>query len=341
LLFTAFFFILGFLLFVLPTQPPRVEAPRGPITVGAGPYPETEINKTEVTVSIPESSVDVKVTIKFNESRTYFAYVLLPFLVSDVSPYIIYQQSVIHRDLLSGIGNLSSNYMNSVLGSSIANVTFQPNITAPGWWFIPPDYKAELTLAITLKASSTMVAITDLFGASETVIITFFGNLMGVYETKMGSYMSPTSRQTLDWPFTVFLQLPASAYLSGSFPPPVEYYVKEEHRWVMFSLDFLDGRYAQTVSCSYTNPIGQSLKEVMIFSGGISIGLGGSLLLDLIRPYIEPRKEPRSASSEHASISENLFEWVPAVARYVSNWIFGHFDFASRDVKSQNCLCSS
>jgi len=181
--------------------------------------------------------------------------------------------------------------MNSTKGSSIAQVTFQPNATSPVWWFFPPDFKAELTLGITIKLASKMASITDLFGASQTIILTFFGDVMGIFESEMNSYMTPNSRQTLDWPFIVFMRIPIDAYLSASYPPPIEYYVKEERRWVMFSLDFLDGPYAQTISCSFINPIGETAKEIMVFAGGISTGIGASLIGDLLRQFIERKKD--------------------------------------------------
>lgn len=279
------FAVIGFVLFFAAAAPPVLRVPKGPIMVGAGPYPEADINQTEVVVSIPENSVNVRVTFRFNESRKYLVYTVLPYTISYAEAYAIYDKRF-YRGANSMIGNISCNFMNSRKGSSIVNATFQPNSTYP-FHFFPPDLKEEVTLAIALRLDADILAVSYPLGTSQTLILTFFGDLTGVWTNEMSAFVGPGSRQTVDWPFIVYIQLPVGAFLSETYPPPIEYYIKEERRWVMYSLDFLGGRYAQTVSCSFMNPTMQAVKEIMVFGGGVAVGICGAFVVLVIRQHVE------------------------------------------------------
>ncbi len=114
-----------------------------------------------------------------------------------------------------------------------------------------------------------MFSIQNVLGDSKTAIYTFFGDVKGEYTPEMIPYMGVGSTSTINVPFIVQIELPSNYYFSSSQPPPVEYYVKENNRWVMFSMDFLNGQYAQTIVCNFENTFYQSLKELLIFLIGV------------------------------------------------------------------------
>jgi hypothetical protein len=277
--FALVFLVLGVLLFFIVSWPPSDNPPKGPIEIGAGPCPEATFNKTEVYVDVPLRSLDVRVTFRFNETEKYFIYVLLPYQAVNASAYAIHQSAPYPPFPLPGkpdIGNLSTHlWFNATTGSSIVNASLDINPDFP-WLFGYPDMKDELTLGVSIKTEDSLVAIAYPLGASQSVILTFFGDYSGTMSNEMYAFMQPRSQPTLGQPFTVHMRLPPSTYFSDSQPSPIEYYIKQDSRWLMFSLDFIEGRYAQTLYCTFTYPTGQSLKEIMVFVGGGFVALATS-----------------------------------------------------------------
>ena len=115
----------------------------------------------------------------------------------------------------------------------------------------------------------SLYAIEDTLGGSKTVAYTFFGDATGVYTDEMIPYMGTINSGTLSAPFIVQMELPSSYYFSNSQPAPIEYYIKQNSRWTMFSMDFLNGKYAQTLLCRIEDPNYQSLRELLTFFIGI------------------------------------------------------------------------
>ena len=274
------FGIMGILLFFTVSLPPSENPPKGPVEIGAGPCPEATLNKTEVYVDVPSRTLDVRVTFRFNETRKYFIYVLLPYHAVNASAYAIHQGAPYPPMPLPGkpdIGNFSTHlWFNATTGSSIANASLDVNPSYPWLFGYYPDMKDELTLGVTIKTENELVAITYPFGASRSVVLTFFGDYTGTMSEEMYAFKQPLSQPTLGQPFTVHVRLPASTYFSNSQPSPIQYYIKQDYRWLMFSLDFIEGRYAQTLYCTFTDPTGQSLKEIMVFLGGGFVALSTS-----------------------------------------------------------------
>jgi len=277
--FALVFLVLGVLLFFIVSWPPSDNPPKGPIEIGAGPCPEATFNKTEVYVDVPLRSLDVRVTFRFNETEKYFIYVLLPYQAVNASAYAIHQSAPYPPFPLPGkpdIGNLSTHlWFNATTDSSIVNASLDINPDFP-WLFGYPDMKDELTLGVSIKTEDSLVAIAYPLGASQSVILTFFGDYSGTMSNEMYAFMQPRSQPTLGQPFTVHMRLSPSTYFSDSQPSPIEYYIKQDSRWLMFSLDFIEGRYAQTLYCTFTYPTGQSLKEIMVFVGGGFVALATS-----------------------------------------------------------------
>jgi FtsH-binding integral membrane protein len=273
------FAVVGGILFFMVSLPPSEDPPRGPIEIGVGPVPEADRNETEVYVDIPSRTLDVRVTFRFNETRKYFIYVLLPYQVLETSAYAIYGGGLYPHELRpneAGIGNFSTNHwFNSTTGSSILNASLDVDPSFP-WSFAYPDMKAELTLGVTITLENSLVAISYPLGASESVVMTFFGSYSGIMSDEMYAFEQPLSQPTLGQPFIVHVRLPSSTYFSYSQPSPIQYYIKQDYRWLMFSLDFIEGRYAQTLYCTITDPTRQSLKEIMVFVGTALLALASS-----------------------------------------------------------------
>jgi hypothetical protein len=265
--------------------PPSENPPKGPIEIGAGPCPEVTLNKTEVDIDVLSRSLDVRVSFRFNETRKYFIYVLLPYRVLNTTAYAIYQSGLYPHQIRQGepdIGNFSTHqWFNATTDSSILNASLDANPSFP-WAFGYPDMKVELTLGVTIKTEDSLVAIAYPLGASQSVALTFFGYTSGIMSSEMYAFEEPRSQITIGYPFTVSVKVPASMYFSNSQPSPIQYYLEGDDRWLMFSLDFIEGRYFQTLFCTFTNPTGQSLKEISVFVGGGLVALSTSFMVEAV-----------------------------------------------------------
>jgi hypothetical protein len=289
--FCIVFAAIGLLSFFGVAFPPSEHLSKGPIEIGVGPSSKAFINKTELFVLIPEQSIDIRVTIRFNETVKYFVYAILPYRIDNATPYAIYNSGW-YPDPRFNIGNFSRNFMNTVNGSAV-NASLQIN---PSFMFnfAGPDLKAELTLGVFVKLRNAVTALDYPFGASQTVILTFFGDVTGIWTDEMNAFAQPSSQITIQKQFIVNLQLPPSAFFSESQPSPISYYIKQDRRWVMFSMDFREGRYAQSLFCTLTNPTVLAWKQVLLFAGGVFIGISSSFLVQIVRCHIEKKgAEPR------------------------------------------------
>lgn len=314
---TILFLILGSIMFFLFANPPSENPPKGPMVIGAGPVPEATLNNTEVLLDVPSRTIDVRVTFRFNETREYFIYLMSPYYVLSKSAYAIYQGGIYPHELppsKPSMGNFSTNSLNTSNGS-IVNATLAIN---PDFTFVYEDVdnmKYELTIGVSITVSNPLVAIAYPWGTSETAIMTFFGDESGIVSSEMYPFMEPRSLITVGYPFTVQMRIPESTYFSNSQPSPIEYYMKEGNRWVMFSIDFLQGRYAQTLICTFIDPTMEAKKQIFIFAGGVFVALGSAFTVQTVR-YISEKKEeettqkPQSDDKQQPSEVKELVELV-------------------------------
>lgn len=286
------------------SMPANQNPPRGPLEIGAGPTPEAALNKTEISIDIPDQTINVEVTFRFNQTEKYFIYVLLPYQALNVSAYAIYKGGSFPPLPLEGkpsIGNFSTNLLfNSTFGSSIVNASLDINPSFP-WFFGYPDMKDELTLGASIKVHENLVAIGTSFEASQSAIFTFFGNINGIWSQDMSAFIYPASQMTLNEPFIVSLRLPPTCYYSDSQPGPIEYYVRQDQRWIMFSLDFLGGRYAQTLVCNFVDPAGQAEREIAIFMTGVFSAFIVTFLVEFVKSFYAERGKTKQTLIENTA----------------------------------------
>jgi hypothetical protein len=140
--FAIFFAAITAVSVIFVSMPTNQNPPRGPLEIGLGPTPEATLNRTEVLIDIPDQTINVEVTFRFNQTEKYFIYALLPYQVLNVSAYGIYQYGKYPPLPLEGkpsIGNFSTNLLfNNTLGSSILNGSLDINPNFP-WLFAYPD----------------------------------------------------------------------------------------------------------------------------------------------------------------------------------------------------------
>jgi len=295
--------VVGSSFFFAVALPPSENPPKGPIEIGVGPLPEASINKTEVYVDVPDRTIDVHVTLRFNETKKYFIYAMFPYEIVNAQAYAVYNSRQ-YPDSTSTIGNFSCSFANAPDGSSITNATLELNASFP-FLFIGPDLKDELTIGVFVRLRNSLTAIDYPLEASRTLVLTFFGDVGGMGSSQMYAFKEPLSQITIMQPFIVFIRLPPATYLSESQPSPIEYYVKGEKRWLMFSLNFLEGRYAQTLFCTFVNHTIQALKQIFVFLGGVFIAISSSSTLQILRRYLE-KKEGESTKEKRKGKPKTL-----------------------------------
>lgn len=281
------FALAGFFLFWTAAAPPSENPPKGPIEIGVGPGQDVNINKTELYVYVSQNSIDVRVTFRFNKIQKYFIYAMFPYTISNATEYCIYN-SALYPNPSFHIGDFSRNFMNTNSGFSIVNATLDLNATFP-FNFVGPDLAAELTLGVHVEFQDSLVAIDYPLRTSQVVVLTFFGE-RGFMPHEMYAFKEPMGKVTIDRSFIVHLMIPSDTYFSEGQPTPIQYYIKEGNRWVMFSLNFLEGRYAQTLFCSFANPTRQAIKQVLIFVGGIFVSVATSFMVLIVRYYKEKKE---------------------------------------------------
>ncbi len=277
LIFLVLTLVFNGLAFTVPIEIP----PKNPIIIGAGnPYNAT-IDRTNVVFNIPYQVVDIEVTLNVSQPDVYFLYALLPFTVYNVSSYAIrdgikyplYIYNPVYPDYWEEIGTFDNHFLNTHEGLAVINASIRPTVQ-----FFSGD---QITVGAHIQVNDSLLAIYYPQAGRESVIYTFFGGNVNWTE-EMGAFRTPLTQQTLWRPFVVQIALPYSYYYSSSQPAPIEYFVNEDSRWIMFSLDFLDGRYAQTLVCNFENPSGQSQRELNIFLVGVFFTLFITFLLETI-----------------------------------------------------------
>jgi hypothetical protein len=264
------------LAFASPTQ----NLTKGPISINA--EQQVPINGTLVTINIPAQTISVAVNFNFvSQTKTLFIWVLLPYTISSVQNYALVN-NVPYGEVgypLSYVGTFSTYFMNSTLGSSILNSTLELNQTS--FQFFPSGEIIGLGVSINIKDS--LLAVDDSAGGSKSAIYTFYGDETGIWTNDMIPYIGSNTFPTFNEPFTVVIGLPSSYYYSSSQPPPIEYYLKEKNRLIMFSMDFLNGQYAQTLVVNLENPTAQSNRELYIFLVGVFVTLPITFIPDVVK----------------------------------------------------------
>ena len=249
------------------------------------------INKTRVIINIPAQIISVEVTFNFSSlSETPFIWVLLPYTISSVKSYAIVNSADEFGDSsypLSNVGNFSTHFMNTPLGSSILNCTLDLNQTT--FQFFPSD--ETIGIGVNINVKDSLLAIDDSGDGIKTAIYTFYGDNSGVWTDNMSSYMGINTFPTFNEPFTVQIALPYSYYYSSGQPPPIEDYIRGDYRWMMFSMDFLNGHYAQTLVCNFGNPSALAQRELYIFLIGVFSTISITFALEAFTTYIKEKNE--------------------------------------------------
>jgi hypothetical protein len=119
---TVFFIIASGLTIYLANKPPIESPPSQPIIIGAGNVFNNTIDKTAVTFNIPNQMVDIRVTLNITQPDICFLYALLPFTISNVTPYAIYNYQYYYplsdhspnqTDVMKEIGTFDSHLLNT------------------------------------------------------------------------------------------------------------------------------------------------------------------------------------------------------------------------------------
>jgi hypothetical protein len=87
--------------------------------------------------------------------------------------------------------------------------------------------------------------------------------------------------------------MPGTLVSSETFPSPISQYMinvkGEERKSVIFSLDFLGGTAAQTISCTFVNQGSEYWIQILIFFGGILAGTGFYFIVSVIIECLKER----------------------------------------------------
>lgn len=283
-------FVVGSFLFAAAVWPFTIAPPTEPFEIGAGPCP---IDHTQVTVSIPAHTISVTVFFNSCNSLEYHAYVLLPFIVSNVT-------ASVYTSTTGGIP-VKPSFENLIeYGACIANATY--TLSSPEWL---PEVRMYMTFHLYSDLEATRYPLGwNFLGSTRAVIITFFGprGALG-WPENLRAYTGRGLNTTLAIrsPLRVHFNIPSGTYLSSeSFPTPIQYYIREKQTWIMFSPIFPDNNYAQTIACFFVDPVKQQLKQIIVFLAGIAIGIGGSFIVELVK-----KKELRESKSLTSSFESD------------------------------------
>lgn len=120
-----------------------------------------------------------------------------------------------------------------------------------------------------------------------------------IFDDRMAPYMiGPNWTLLNSKPVRLYVEPPLGTFVSSeTFPPPISQYMVnatgEERKSPIFSLDFLGGTQAQTVSCTLINPSAEYVVQVLIFLAGILAATGVYFTLSM---FIEFLKEKLSVT---------------------------------------------
>lgn len=286
--------IIGLCLLASAVWPFTIAPPTEPFEIGAGPCPPCTIDHTQVMVSIPAHTISVTVFFDSCNSLEYHAYVLLPFIVSNVTASV-YTPTTGDIPVEALFENLTE------YGACIANATY--TLSSPEWF---PEVRMYMTFHLCSDLEATTYPLGwNFLGSTRAVIITFFGprGALGWPES-LRAYTGRGLNTTLAIrsPLRAHFNIPSGTYLSSeSFPTPIQYYMREKQTWIMFSPIFPDNNYAQTIACFFVDPLKQQLKQISLFLAGIVIGVGGgSFIAELVK-----KKELRESKSLTSSFESD------------------------------------
>lgn len=293
IIFTLSASILGFIVFLPPTQ----NLPKGPISVYAGIL--DLVNETDVYFELPSNNISVRVNFNMiypnNRNNSFFTCIMVPYTITD---YTVYSVLDGNTGVFTPILGSHSTYNLTSDGVSIVNATWATNSTFFSY-FSPSE---TIGLQIDMHIKEPLCSIEDAIAGSETSTYTFFGDSRGVFSDKMEPYIGMSNEfSVMNSPFIAQIQLPSSFYLSESQPQPIEYYIKQDNKWAMFTMDFLNGRYAQTLVCNMNNPTLEPLRELIVFFIGITSTLSISFAFEAWttkRKEAEKKKDLESTDHE-------------------------------------------
>jgi hypothetical protein len=242
--------------------PFSIAPPREPFEVGAGPSNQCKIDHTEVYIYIPARSIRVDVFLNSCYEKTYNAYVLIPFVVSNItcSAYTISDKALTTTFSFRNVTECNA---------CIANSTFYSEEVSP-----------ELKVEFLFTLFSDLVQ-NDLFGSLKAVAMTFFGPQSDLLYNKTYQYHGKSGNLAISSPFIVHLNLPpGTTFSSESFPVPIQQYMRNDQTWIMFDLVFPNNNYAQTITCYFVNTIAQGIKQVTFLFGSFFLGIATTLIVE-------------------------------------------------------------
>jgi hypothetical protein len=249
--------------------PFNIAPPREPFEVGVGPSDQCKVDHTEVYFYIPARSIRVRIFLDSCVEKQYNAYVLVPFIASNVTSSAF---TISDKALLTN--------------SSFKNVT-ECNACIANSTFYSEEIVSDLKVDFLFTLSSDLVQ-SDLLGSSKAVTVTFFGPQSDLVYNETYKYHGTRSTVTISSPLFVHFNLPSDTRFSHeSFPVPIQYYMRNDQMWVMFNPIFPNNNYAQTVACHFVNPLVQGIKQLMFLAGGIFIGLATSLVVEVRLHQVE------------------------------------------------------
>lgn len=261
----------GFVMFLMATLSPAVTLPRGPVWIGAGSNYPSNITRTDIYL-YDGSFLRFLVRFGRSNSTTFFAYVILPFTVDPNYPPTN-SSSDVQYDPIS--------WQNFNGTSAIANIT--------GHIGLPTTL--DVTLELELRANLPLFSDTAPLGTRKSLSITFYGDITGIFDDRMTPYMQgPNSTLLYNKQVILYIELPPGTFVSPeTFPSPISQYMVnvkgEERKSAIFSLDFLGGTAAQTISCTLINPSLEYSVQIMIFLGGILAATGVYFVMNIIIEY--------------------------------------------------------
>lgn len=278
--------------------PSIVRIPAGGIAIWAGPFQRANVTGTWFTASLVDNTVTVEVYFGFPQYRTMHFYAIVPYTALDAHAFVNYNGMYQEGD--ERIGYIKSSYhVSPVSGATIVNASFTPNKNF-GYF--------ELSAALGVKFHVGQL-VAKRQGATDTVILTFAGE--SLLENDMEPFLTPDTQPVWNEPLLVSVEFPPEAFLSPeTFPSPGESYVTADYRSVSFPVNFLPLNFthtqsslAESISCSITYPERERWIQVILFLGGLSVGLGGSLAIDSSNYYWEKKRARRSVRIKRELIS--------------------------------------
>lgn len=265
--------------------------PKGATVIGLGPTDKLIPTRTDMQFYVPDNRVHLEVTFQLNQFDESHFWAIFPYQIFEAAPYVIYQSYHYSSDETYKIGNVTLNFENfPEKSSSVINVTFVPN----------EYFKSLPKNNVTLSIWATVDNINSInypLNSKQTTILSFYGNYQKLRAEGMTPYIGVNYFFLNDYPFRVTIQFPKDTFLSSdTFPLPIEMFVTEDWKSVMFDLDFTyPENYAQSISCSYVNPEREASRNFLTFISGAFFALGITLIFE---PMIKTKTEDKEGMME-------------------------------------------